>query len=217
MSMAERCKQRRTHLKLTQAELASRVGITQQSLQKIEEGATKNPRKLLDLAKHLECSPEWLAHGTTQGTRERFLHYVEAIPTKEDVKLYQCPILNYDIIAPWPKTLTLYPHKTQWIATAEPVSEDAFWLPVENDSMRAQSGISISEGDFILVEPHQRAKNGDLVVAKLPDHQHAVFKKLIFDVDNVYLHSLNSEYTQIKVSDTYQIIGVVKLAQRKLS
>ena len=64
MNLANRLKSRRTDLKLTQKELADFAGTTQQSIQRIEDGTIRKPRNLLELAKALSCSAEWLQSGT---------------------------------------------------------------------------------------------------------------------------------------------------------
>lgn len=62
-TISERLKQKRSELNLTQAELAEKAGIKQQSIQQIESGATKRPRFLLEIASALQCDPSWLLYG----------------------------------------------------------------------------------------------------------------------------------------------------------
>ncbi|MRT13675.1 helix-turn-helix domain-containing protein [Enterobacteriaceae bacterium RIT711] len=66
-TLSDRLKQKRAELKLTQAELATKAGIKQQSLQRIEAGETKRPRFLFELASALHCDPTWLMYGTKSG------------------------------------------------------------------------------------------------------------------------------------------------------
>lgn len=213
MTIAERIKQKRKTLKLTQAELANRVGMSQQSLQKIENGVTRHPRKIIELAAKLECTAEWLMYGPTLGIRENLIHY-ENIEYKEDhYQENKRPLLSYSQAANWPHEVELNPSNTKWLRTLHHVSDDAFWLIVEGDSMHSKSGVSVPEGYLILVEPNQTAKSGDLVVAKLLEHNKVVFKKLIIDVHHIYLDSLNANYDQIKVKHgSFTIIGIVKQA-----
>ncbi len=63
MNLANRAKKRRTELNLTQVEVAKRAGISQQSIEAIENGKTLKPRNLLALASALECDPKWLLLG----------------------------------------------------------------------------------------------------------------------------------------------------------
>jgi transcriptional regulator with XRE-family HTH domain len=45
---------------LTQAGLAELSGTKQQTIQQVESGLTKRPRKLIELATALQCEPRWL-------------------------------------------------------------------------------------------------------------------------------------------------------------
>ncbi|EEQ0888884.1 helix-turn-helix transcriptional regulator [Salmonella enterica subsp. enterica serovar Bareilly] len=62
-TISQRLKQKRTELKMTQAQLAEKAGMKQQSIQQIESGETKRPRFLLELATALQCDPGWLLYG----------------------------------------------------------------------------------------------------------------------------------------------------------
>ncbi|EOF7241508.1 helix-turn-helix domain-containing protein [Enterobacter roggenkampii] len=62
-SLSERVKKRRNELNLTQASLAELVGTKQQTIQQVESGLTKRPRKLIELAAALQCEPRWLLFG----------------------------------------------------------------------------------------------------------------------------------------------------------
>jgi transcriptional regulator with XRE-family HTH domain len=56
-SLSDRIKLRRSQLNLTQAELAELVGTKQQTIQQVESGLTKRPRRLVELAEALQCEP----------------------------------------------------------------------------------------------------------------------------------------------------------------
>ncbi|WP_392421355.1 helix-turn-helix domain-containing protein [Edwardsiella piscicida] len=62
-TLSQRMKLRRAELGLTQAEVAAKSGITQQSYQQIESGETKRPRNLLEIAEVLKCAASWLMFG----------------------------------------------------------------------------------------------------------------------------------------------------------
>ncbi|WMT12542.1 helix-turn-helix domain-containing protein [Serratia fonticola] len=62
--LSERVKNRRKALGLTQVELASLTGLSQQSIQSIESGDVKRTRYILELAEALVCEAAWLLHGT---------------------------------------------------------------------------------------------------------------------------------------------------------
>ena len=63
MSLADRVKQKRIELGLTQTEAAEKAGIRQQSWQSIEDGKTLKPRNIIGIAKALKCDADWLMNG----------------------------------------------------------------------------------------------------------------------------------------------------------
>lgn len=62
-TLAQRCKQRREELNLSQQQLADASGRTQAAVGYIETGMTKHPRNPWALAKALQCNPFWLMFG----------------------------------------------------------------------------------------------------------------------------------------------------------
>tara|TARA_R110001606_G_scaffold92505_1_gene205696 strand:- start:790 stop:1440 length:651 start_codon:yes stop_codon:yes gene_type:complete len=213
MTIAERVKRKRTDLRLTQAELAKHVGISQQSLQKIEDGRTQNPRKLLNLAKALHCDAEWLLLGTASEVRENTSSYTNHKNPSQPLKTNLRPIITTLQAAQWPNTAELDIEKSNWLETPEPTSKAAFWLNVMGDSMMSPSGISVPEGYLILVEPSLIAKSGDLIIAKIADSKDVTFKKLVIDAGRTYLTPLNPNYRPIEVPNDLAVIGVVTQAR----
>ena len=63
-SIADRLKKAREAAGLTQPELATRAGVSQGTIGNVEAGLRKQPRGLLDIARALNVSPQWLATGT---------------------------------------------------------------------------------------------------------------------------------------------------------
>ncbi len=62
-TISQRIKQKREEMNISQDQLAKLAGMKQQSLQAIEAGVTKRPRYLVELARALNCKPEWLLFG----------------------------------------------------------------------------------------------------------------------------------------------------------
>ena len=62
-SFAERVKNRRTALGLTQHDVAKISGLKQSDVSKIEHGRVNETTKVLGLARALRCDPDWLATG----------------------------------------------------------------------------------------------------------------------------------------------------------
>ena len=213
MTISERVKQKRTDLGLTQSELAKLVGISQQSLQKIEDGRTQNPRKLLNLAKALHCDAEWLLLGHVGEIREQASGYINEGLSKEPLKTATRPIFSAIQAANWSNLIDSNMQEFDRLESPSTASANAFWIEVIGDGMMSPSGISVPEGYFILVEPTMTAKNGDLIVAKIAQNAEVVFKKLVIDAGRTYLTSLNSNYRAIEVTQDLEVVGVVTQAK----
>lgn len=62
MNLAERIIAAREHLGVTQAELAKRVQLSQQAIQKLESGKSESSRRLTEIAVACGVRPEWLSN-----------------------------------------------------------------------------------------------------------------------------------------------------------
>ena len=62
-TLAKRLKSARLNNELTQAQLAELVGVSQNSIQKIENGTTQETKHLLSIANALNVDPNWLQTG----------------------------------------------------------------------------------------------------------------------------------------------------------
>lgn len=67
-TLRERLRFKRFELGLTQAELAERASVKQQTIHLIEAGKTIHPRCVFDLARALKCDPCWLLYGKSSGS-----------------------------------------------------------------------------------------------------------------------------------------------------
>ncbi len=214
MKIADRVKSKRTELGLTQIQLAKQVGISQQSLQKIEDGRTNNPRKLLELANALQCSPEWLQFGITTSNDSAESNVTSAPYFNSFRKL---PLISHVQAGEWSEAIDYRTlgEDIEWQESPSTASENAFWLKVVGDSMTSQVGQSIPEGHLILVDPNVQADNGSLVVAKLEGTDEVTFKKLFIDAGQKYLKPLNQNYNPLEINGNCRIIGVVTEAKVK--
>lgn len=83
--------------------------------------------------------------------------------------------------------------------------DSTYALKVEGDSMKDEG---ILDGDYILVERTEVARNGDRVVALLPDGQ-TTLKTFYKEDDHIRLQPANSAYEPIRVKFC-QVQGTVK-------
>lgn len=70
MELKDRLKQARKNARLSQVELAEKVGIKQSSISEIERGLTRTSGYLIQIAKALDVDPLWLSEGV--GTSSSF-------------------------------------------------------------------------------------------------------------------------------------------------
>jgi repressor LexA len=85
-------------------------------------------------------------------------------------------------------------------------SDDVFLLKTKGDSM---TGRCISDGDYVLVQPSARAKDGDIIVARLGND--ATVKTLTHRGSTVVLEPANASERSIEVGprDDFAVLGVV--------
>ncbi|HDS1737492.1 S24 family peptidase [Pseudomonas sp. BP8] len=85
---------------------------------------------------------------------------------------------------------------------------NAFWLPVENDSMNAPSGKSVPEGMLVLVDTGLEVEPGRLVIARQPGKS-AVLRQLIEEGGERMLRPLNTRYPTVLCEAGCEFLGVV--------
>jgi len=99
-TLAERLKIAREKAGLSQAQLAEAIGLSQQSVAKIENGETLQPRKIKEIAKALDVSQKWLQLGIEENAS--FSDYVveEAEGSRLDPEIFaDIPILDIELSA----------------------------------------------------------------------------------------------------------------------
>jgi repressor LexA len=84
--------------------------------------------------------------------------------------------------------------------------DEVFFLRVKGDSM---IGKAIADGDYVMVNPAARAKDRDIVAARLGDE--ATIKTLIHQNGRIVLESANAADRDISVrdDDDFAVLGVI--------
>jgi len=200
MSLADRVKQRRLELRLTQTEVAEKAGITQQSWASIEDGKTLKPRNIVGMAEALNCDPAWLMNGGT------------LVPVGE-VNTRRIPLINYvqaGALATKP-AIEAMDGSYEYVLTDMDWSQYTFALKIVGDSMEPD----FKAGDVIVVDPEIEPAPGEFVVAKNGEHE-ATFKKYrptVFSPEgkqHFELVPLNDDYPTMKsVEREIKIIGTM--------
>lgn len=188
MSLADRVKQKRIELGLTQTEAALNAGITQQSWQSIEKGDTRKPRNIIGIAKALKCDPDWLMNGGA------FMPIAEVSSKK-------VPLISYVQAGALAdkNPIEAFDGSFEYILTDNEVSDFTFALRIEGDSMEPD----FKAGDVIIVDPEVEPTPGEFVVAKNGGAQ-ATFKKY----RPTYTDQLGCQHFElVPLNDDYPIIS----------
>lgn len=96
------------------------------------------------------------------------------------------------------------------LTSGDETGESSFALCVDGDSMRDEG---ILDGDYILLERAQVAKNGDRVVALLEDGS-TTLKTFYKEEDHIRLQPANPDFEPIRVKFC-QVQGIVKAVVRR--
>lgn len=161
MSLADRVRNRRIELGLTQTEAAERAGIRQQSWASIEDGQTQKPRNIIGIANALECDASWLMQGGV------------FIPISE-LNVRKVPLISYVQAGALVESTPIHDidGNFEYVLTDVELSEHSFALRVIGDSMEPD----FKEGDIVIIDPEIEPAPGEFVVASNGSHE-ATFKK----------------------------------------
>ncbi|KDN09340.1 LexA family protein [Gilliamella sp. Imp1-1] len=163
-NLGQRIKARREELSLTQEQVASQVGIKQQSYQAIESGEVKKPRYLYEISVALKCDMAWLLSG-----KEKEVKNVEPIT----LKARQVPLISYVQAGVWTESCELRDSTGfEYIMTSLELSDQSFALRIKGDSMEPE----FKEGDVVIIDPAVKPIPGEFVVA-MNGESEATFKK----------------------------------------
>lgn len=215
MTINDRILSRRKLLKLSQLELANRIGITRVSVGKWESGLNQpKGRYLNDLAAALGVSVDWLLTGKEDGATgvaEPGYRNVEPAEIPQGTRV---PILSYVQAGQWREMCeqaTAFDGSLEYVAAGVSVGSCAFGLWVRGNSMEPD----FKEGDLLIVDPDEAPKAGDFVIAKNGSEE-ATFKKYRSrgEYDDgrprFELVPLNDDHETLSTDQTHiAIIGVV--------
>jgi len=212
-ALKDRIYSRRLALGLSQQQLAEKAGVSQVTIQHLESGRNATSKKLLEIARALGVSAEWLDSG------------LERAPEPSNVNTavqpnmsFRYPVISWVAAGAWAEAVEPFPpgFSDRYEMSEYDSKGPAFWLEVKGDSMTSSVGQSIAEGTLILVDTEADVKPGKLVIAKLGDSNEATFKKLVEDGGRRFLKPLNSAYPTEMCAGDCRIIGVVVRALMKL-
>ncbi|HBN5914563.1 XRE family transcriptional regulator [Morganella morganii] len=168
MSIAKRLAEARIKAGLSQQELADIVGVSQQSIGKIEAGKTSSPRKIADMARALNVSAHWLQFGA-QDENAKIADL--AIKDWDDVpddpyEFVSIPILDIDLSAGCGANAEIietevgtYPFRREELNRYGVNAENARLVKIIGNSLYPV----LNSGDMVAVDiTNKRIKDGDL-------------------------------------------------------
>ena len=202
MDIAERVKERRKQLGLTQYQLADLVGVAQTSIQKLERGDTKNPRNIEALARGLQCSPEFLRFGISDNINSN----VAPGPTLKAA----VPLISWVQAGAWSDINEVREFDADRYLCPVKCSDQTFALKVQGVSMEPK----FYDGDLIFVDPEADCIHGSYVVARLDDDNQATFKQLIIESGHKFLKAANPNWPEqlIPINGNCTLVGKVVFA-----
>lgn len=225
MNYSTRIKAARKHAGLTQAELASRAGVTQASISDLERGKSASSSFTATLAKVCRVSALWLETGEGQMVPDMRnpdgslnldepwddlgSSHLNVAPAQESHrKDKEYPLISWVAAGCWQEACdNFHPGDAeQWITSDANAGAHGYWLEVKGPSMLPL----FTEGMRILVKPEGfDLISGKFYIAKLMDTGETTFKQYIRDGGIGFLQPLNSAFPIMQITDNVQIIGQV--------
>ncbi|ALS32742.1 hypothetical protein PTRA_a1544 [Pseudoalteromonas translucida KMM 520] len=202
MSIGKRVKERRKELDLTQVKLSEMIGIAQQSLQRIEDGTTKTTKKINELAKALQCTPEFLQFGVIENINSN----VSPGPAIKAT----APLISWVQAGAWSEISEIKAYDAERFMCPVNCSDLTFVLKVQGVSMEPK----FYEGDLIFVDPEAECIHGSYVVARLDDNNEATFKQLIIESGQKFLKAANPNWPEqlIAINGNCTLVGKIIFA-----
>lgn len=210
MNLSERFKQARLKAGLTQDDIAQAANISQPAIKKIESGETKNPSRIIPIAKILNVTAEWLLYGSES---------LQQPAPSDNVKSYRYPQVSETIKIPVIKMDSLLKYRDrdlkmdevkEYIYLHDRSLSNCVSVVVDNDEMTSSDfENSFRRGEYLLIDFNCNHKINDFVIANLKNSGDIIFKQFIKHADKYYLKSLNPQYPLVEINDNIEIIGVI--------
>ncbi|WP_419844416.1 XRE family transcriptional regulator [Actinobacillus pleuropneumoniae] len=213
-TLSERLKFARTQANYTQVKLAEEVGVSQNTIQKIEKGG--ETKYVNQLAKALKVNPEWLQFGTGE-MAAKTSDDVDVIDKDKDYSDTHISIDMYDI------KLSAGNGKPviEWVprTSDEPLLFREAWFKVKRLSpknckamyVRGHSMAPVLEDWDTVIVDISDTEIADGEVYAIVYNKHFYIKQIIRTGKGIQLVSFNPEYDPIDVMDddlnNLQIIG----------
>lgn len=188
--LKENIKQKRLENKMTLEELANKVGVSRQTIQRYESGIISNipSDKIESMAEALDTTPAYLMGWTVA---EEAAHAVSTLATKalkESKKGVSIKVLGR-VAAGVPLEAVEDIIDTEEITEELAKTGEFFGLKLHGNSMEPR----MCEGDVVIVRKQDDAESGDIVIAMVNGND-ATCKRLRKYRDGIELISNNPSY-----------------------
>lgn len=170
-----RVKERREALGLSQSELARRIGKRPQTIQALESGVVGRPGYIVDLARILDVSPEWLQYGNgappepppaPKLTPNVVLAPNVRVPVANEMPR-DLPVRGIAACSSGDGAFQVGVDVVDWVRRPPLFNgvPEAYALYMSGDSMEPR----LFHGDLVMVHPFRPVRPGDLAIFVLKD------------------------------------------------
>jgi len=202
MTMSTRIKEKRTALKMTQEELASKLGLQKSAIAKYENGRVTNIKRttIQKMAEIFDCSPSWLMGLDDESISELYNRY----PSISPIETQTLPVLGRVACG---EPIFMAEERDSYVKLGVKVKAD-FCLIAAGDSM---TGARINDGDVVFIRKDTDIDDGDIYAVAIDDE--VTLKRLYQDKEHgiVTLMPANPKYKPMIYSETdgrrLQILG----------
>ncbi|TDF82488.1 S24 family peptidase [Pseudomonas sp. H9] len=210
-------KTRMRELKITQENLAERIGVTQGAVGHWLRGEREPKLRVLNqilvevgFPPLRMVYPHQLREDNSAYGESAFPATVTGADGQRHELYFRYPILAWDSLDEAAASAA-----DQYQSSDHAALGRGFWLRVEGDAMTAPVGWSVPQGMLILVDTGHSAAPGKLLIARSPDSTATVFRQLIEEGGQRYLKPLNPTYPKALFTEQTQVLGVVVQALMK--
>jgi phage repressor protein C with HTH and peptisase S24 domain len=215
----ERLTERRNAAGISQSELARRVGIGQSSASRLEAGGTRNPRQIVQIARILGTTPEYLTGETDDPAPTTEIKLVAHAAANSDMVEIAEFNLAYGLggtyIHDAPAERVMRPFSKVWVRqfTQSPI-EQLFWATGSGTSMMP----AILDSDILLIDTGQQTPRMWDHVWAIEMHGLGMIKALRPGKEGAMrILSLNPDYPEeVAYDGEMNVIGRVVAIVRKI-
>ena len=214
-TLSTRLKYARKKKKLTQQQLAEKVGIKQQAVQRIETNRVHSTSYIVQLAQALNVTPEWLALGETDDEPSS-----SVLAVHESGTIYRAGI-NFVPLLPL-SDISVYLHDNNYVPTVDiqlipittPPKGKSFAVLVDDDSMISNDAheLSFYRNDVLIIDNGLKPCNNAFVLVNFTaDIKPAIkLRQYITDNKGDYVRPFNTKHRSTIYSPiNCQILGRV--------